>query len=283
MLKNSLPRCFNSYNPRVSGLFWPRSHGGNYAGHPDGAVKQVQQIRVSFSADMVPMGDPHSKVDPLNLKCNVRSKKKSLDQAENQTRIEKTPAHKARWIDSKNWSIDFNRPLASGIHCEMKIAENAKDLAGKPVTGLNAYDFSTSGPALLAVSPTYGNIEPEQFFALQLDGEINPKSVEDKAYFESEKVPDKIGLRVVTGVERDVVLRAAIKQNWSWRDFQKYADLKKPLDSVAPFKNFLVVAGQRRFPEDAKLVLHWPRGILSKTGLSVDEEQSFDFKGDARV
>jgi hypothetical protein len=127
---------------------------------PTGSVKKIQQVRVRFSTDMVPMGDPRSAHDPMVIKCNESAKKNKKVTAN------EMPAFKTRWIDSKNWSLDYDKPLSSGVHCTLTAAVNLKDLKGQPVTGSPQYDFSTSGPALLNVAPRYGSIEPEQFFVV---------------------------------------------------------------------------------------------------------------------
>lgn len=237
---------------------------------PTGAVKQAQQVRVRFSTDMVPMGDPRSHKDPLALDCNFKVSKKSNVKP-------KAPAFKTRWIDSKNWSLDFDKPLKSGAKCTLKIADGTKDLAGMALTGTLEYTFSTSGPALLEIAPNYGTVEPDQYFVLQLDGLIDTKSVEKKAYFESANLPDKISVQVITGKDRDAVIRAAVKDNYRWNELVKYTAVKKPIDSIEAFKYFLVLAGKRKFPEGARIKFHWPKGILSKSGLPVEEAQAYDF------
>jgi hypothetical protein len=217
--------------------------------YPTGSVKQVQQVTVKFSSDMVAMGDPRSKADPLKLVCNQATKQTAVDDAGGnsssangtdssapKTKSAKIPRYSTRWADIKTWSLDFDQPLAAGIKCTLTPVINAKDLAGKAVTSAGPYTFSTSGPALLGVSPRYGDIEPDQYFVLQIDGEINPKSVEKTAYFEAEGMPDKIDVRVITGKDRDVVIRAAIKDNWNWHQFEKYLELKKPIDSLEALK-----------------------------------------------
>jgi uncharacterized protein YfaS (alpha-2-macroglobulin family) len=231
--------------------------------YPTGSVKQVQQVTVKFSTDMVAMGDPRSKVDPAKMECNEAASKKAA----------KIPRTTTRWADTKTWSLDFDKPLGAGVKCTLTLSASAKDLAGQAVTGTGPYTFSTSGPALLGVAPQYGNIEPDQYFVLQLDGEIDLKSLEANAYFEAEGIPDKIGVRVIGGRDRETVIGAAIKDNWNWTQFQKFVDEKK----FGALKDFLVIAGKRRFPEDKAVTLHWTKGIRSKSGLPVEEEQSFDF------
>ena len=243
--------------------------------YPTGSVKQVQQVTAKFATDMVAMGDPRSKSDPLKMTCNEAVKQKAVDESGEAApkKLAKIPHYTSRWADTKTWSLDFDKPLAAGIKCTLVVNAGTKDLAGQPLTGSAEYTFSTAGPALLGVAPRYGAIEPDHYFVLQVDGELDPKSVEAKAYFEAEGIPDKIGVKIINGKDRMTVIGAAIKDNWNWREFEKYVDAKKP-DALA---NFIVISATRRFPEGKKVTLQWPQGILSKSGLPVEEAQKFDF------
>lgn len=258
---------------------------------PTGSVKQVQQVRVKFSDDMVPMGDPRSKHDPFTLKCNkaisMLASGESDDSAESGESDEKTkpatdekPKFKARWADSKNWILDFEKPLEAGIRCTFKLNVSLKDLAGSAITGMKEYSFSTSGPALLGVAPIYGSIDPDQYFVALSDGEMDQNSVEKLAYFEVEGMPDKVGLKIIDGKVRETIIKAAIKDNWRWQKFESLLNQKpeKPFSQIKEMENFIILAGKRRFPEKANVVLHWPKGILSKTGLPVEDAQQFSFQ-----
>lgn len=233
--------------------------------YPTGSVKEVQQVVVKFTTDMVSLGDPRSKKDPMKLTCH-----------EGEDKAVTAPKYTTHWADTKTWSLDFDKPLEAGVQCSLQPIAQLKDLKGADVTTQNKYSFSTSGPALLGIAPRYGDIEPDQYFAILLDGEVQPKSVESLAYFEAEGIPDKIATKVISGPARETVIKAAIKDNWDWNAYRKLAEMKNPPANA--FANFLVVAGTRRFPEARNVTLHWPKGILSKSGVPVEEEQSFDFK-----
>jgi alpha-2-macroglobulin len=221
---------------------------------PQGAVKKVQQVLVRFSSDMVAMGDPRSTKDPFKLDCKTNQKK--------------TPPFKTRWADSRNWSLDFDKPVEAGVRCTLKAAADLKDLNGERVQALDEYSFSTSGPALLGVAPIYGQIEPEQYFVALTDGPLDLKSIEEGAYFEVSGMPDKIRASVVTPKDRTAVIEAAIKDNWRWREHLK----------VKKYDAFLILGAARRFPESSQVVLHWTKGVRSLSGLAVEEEQNFKFR-----
>jgi alpha-2-macroglobulin len=233
--------------------------------NPTGSVKRAQQVVVKFSTDMVPMGDPRSLKNPFEVTCTGGKDASSI------------PKAKGRWVDSKAWSYDFDKPLPSGIKCILtKRVE--KDLSGVKVTALGEYKFSTGGPALLAVMPRYGEIEPDQYFVVQTDGPMNEKSVEEKAFFESEKLQAPIGVRVITGADRDKVLRAAVASEWQLSAYKPMIESGKPLESFPVFQAFQVLAAKNRFAEGSKVSLKWPVGILSSSGVPVDEPQHFEFQ-----
>ena len=247
--------------------------------YPTGSVKQVQQTTVRFSEDMIAMGDPRAKTDPFTMTCNVATKKQPTH-GQKAAAPQQGPKFTTRWVDNKNWVLDFEKPLKAGIRCTFKIKTDAKDLSGSKVEGLEEYSFSTAGPAILGIEPIYGDIEPDQYFVALIDGAMDPKSVEAKAYFEVQGMPDKVGIKVIEGKDSEAVIKAAIKSNWRWNTYESLLDQKppKPFSQIKEMEGFIVLAGNRRFPEEAKVVLHWPQGILSKTGLPVEEPQHFDFK-----
>lgn len=247
--------------------------------YPTGSVKKVQQVTARFSSDMKALGDPRSKNDPFSIQCNIVTKKQPTHGKRMATSPE-TPKYTTRWADNKNWVLDFESPLKSGIRCVLRLKSDTKDIAGNPIDSLEEYSFSTSGPALLGVAPIYGQIEPDQFFVALVDGEIDIKSLEGKAYFEVQGLPDKVGVKVITSKERESIVKAAIKDNWRWRKFEKLLDQKpeKSFSQIQEMNNFIILASTRRFPESAKVILHWPQGILSKSGLPVEEAQAFNFQ-----
>jgi uncharacterized protein YfaS (alpha-2-macroglobulin family) len=245
---------------------------------PTGSVKQVQQVTVRFSEDMIAMGDPRSKNDPFIISCNEASQNQESEEEQDSTAV-KNPKFTTRWADNKNWVLDFEKPLKSGMRCNFKLKSDVKSLLGAKVKGLDQYSFSTSGPALLGVAPTYGDIEPDQYFVTLIDGAVDPKSVEAKAYFEVEGMRDRVGINIITGSDRESVIKASLKNNWRWKSYKNLLEQKpvKPFSQIKEMENFIVLAGNRRFPEGVKVVLHWPQGILSTSGLPVEEAQQFEF------
>lgn len=233
---------------------------------PTGSVKQVQQITARFSTDMVPMGDPRSHKDPIAITCNDKAFKKV-----------ELPKASSRWIDNKNWSYDFTKPLPSGVRCAMKIVVE-KDLKGEAVTGVKDYTVSTGGPVVLGVVPRYGEIEPGQYFVIETDGPMDLESLKKGAYFETAQVMSRIGVRLIEGKDREKVLRAAIESDWRLSKYRPLLESKKPLLSYKELSSVFVIAANNRFPESSRVTLHWSKDIRSASGLNVEEPQKFEFQ-----
>jgi uncharacterized protein YfaS (alpha-2-macroglobulin family) len=217
---------------------------------PEGNIKNIRQVTARFQTDMTALGDPRDLIHPFTQICE--------DMKGNVIAV---PPSSSRWADTKNWSLDFESPLSSGVRCTFAVKEDLKDIKGEKITGRKSFSFSTSGPAVLNMLPRYSNIEPDQYFVLELDGEIDEDSLVKNAYFEVEGLNEKIAPKIITAQKEEIVKAA----------FHYVGKNELP----AKIAKSVVIGAVRRFPEGAKVVFHWTTGILSKTGVAVVEEQSF--------
>jgi hypothetical protein len=96
---------------------------------------------------MVPLGDPRV-ASPFEVSCGEKGG--------------------GRWIDSRNWSYDFDRDLRAGLRCEFRVREEIKTLAGKAIEGQRVFAFSTGGPSILISVPFQGSesVDEDQIFIL---------------------------------------------------------------------------------------------------------------------
>ena len=118
---------------------------------PQGAVRQVQQVVVSFSEPVVTLGDLRQ-ADPMRVVCQGAA-----------------VAGKGRWLDDRRWAWDFAQELPPGTACSVEAHRGWKPLVGE-LTGSASFRFSTGGPAVTSVQPWPGSqIEEDQAFILQLD------------------------------------------------------------------------------------------------------------------
>jgi alpha-2-macroglobulin len=216
----------------------PEPQVGAFA--PQGTVKAVRQAQAQFSAPMVPLGDPRL-TDPFDVSC-----------AESGT---------GRWVDTRTWVYDFTRDLPAGIRCAFRLRAGLHALDGRPLGGARLFEFSTGGPAIRASQPREGAsaIDEDQAFVLELDAPAAADSVEQHAGFKIDALPDRIGLRILTGEPRESILKA------------RYGQRPRP-------DGLLVVQARQRFPSKAKVTLLWSKGVASLGGVETEEDQALAFE-----
>jgi uncharacterized protein YfaS (alpha-2-macroglobulin family) len=208
---------------------------------PAGLVKQVRQVQVRFSESMIPFGDLRDVAEPFIITCPEPGK--------------------ARWVDDRVWVYDFDRDLPAGIICEFKIRAGLETLAGKAVAGSGAYTFSTGGPAILRANPYEGHsaIAEDQVFILQLDADADEASVIENVYFAVEGIASRVGVRVITGKDRDSIIKS---------EYQYY---DKPPDHL------LLIQARQSFPADTRVTLVWGKGVATLSGVATDADQPLSF------
>jgi uncharacterized protein YfaS (alpha-2-macroglobulin family) len=207
---------------------------------PQGTVKRVRQVTARFSTPMVPLGDPRGgAADPFEIEC--------------------PEAGSGRWVDSRNWVYDFARDLPAGIRCRFRLRPALRTLSGEAVTGRQEFAFSTGGPAIVSSQPREGAtaIHEDQAFILVLDAEATDASALAHVGFAVEGLPQRVGFRVVTGPEREALLRARF---------------------ATPPPHVLVVQARQRFPNDAKVSLVWGKGVATPTGVATEQDQVLPFQ-----
>jgi alpha-2-macroglobulin len=207
---------------------------------PKGTVKQVRQVSARFSESMVPLGDPRDTSAPFEIDC---------------------PEHGAgRWIDSRNWSYDFEHDLPAGVRCTFKLRAGLKSLAGKAFSDLRAFNFDTGGPSIVDQRPwsESTDIDEEQAFVLILDAEPDQASILEHAGFSVEGMPQAIGVTIMSGPDRETLLK-------------RFAGLTAK-------KTVVILQARQRFPNNTAVTLIWGKGIKSKTGIATDQDQTISYK-----
>ncbi len=205
---------------------------------PEGAVKNIRQVAVRFSEQIVPFGDPFLK-DPFDTNCT-----------DNAT---------GRWIDGKNWSYDFAADLPAGVKCDFKLKDGLKTLSGKTVDGKNEFSFSTGGPAVVRPDPYEGSlIEEEQAFLFLLDSTVDEKSVLEHVYCSVSGIGEKIGVMPVDDKKKKEI----IKSMW-------VEDRKTPK---------LIFQCKRALPPDKEVKIVWGAGVKSKSGVATTTDQVITYK-----
>jgi alpha-2-macroglobulin len=207
---------------------------------PQGSVKEVRQVTARFSEPMVALGDPRDTLAPFDIVCS---------------------AHGAgRWIDSRNWSYDFDHDLPAGMRCTFRLRAGLKTLAGNGFPDRSTFNFDTGGPSIVDQRPwpESNNIDEQQAFVLVLDTEADPASILAHAGFSVEGIPQRIGATIMGGADREILLK-------------RFATLtaKKPV---------VILQARQRFPNNTPVTLVWGRGIKSKSGIATDQDQTISYK-----
>ncbi len=244
---------------------------------PKGEVKGVRQATARFAQAMVPFGDPRE-LDPFDIDCAEKGK--------------------GRWADSRNWVYDFDRDLPAGVRCSFTLKSGITALDGKALEGGQKFSFSTGGPAVLRSLPFEGaRIDENQIFVLGLDAPAKSESIADNVYCVAAGVNEKIGVRMVTGDERKIVLdnRKSFTASYlrflfldadegrtrsiSFRlpvtgsDEEKFLRLRD-----APDSPLVTLACARTLPAGVEAKLVWARGVTSTSGVASSADQPLAFR-----
>lgn len=210
---------------------------------PEGQVKQVRQVAVRFSEQMVPFGDPRL-VEPFSIDCPEKGR--------------------GRWADGRNWIYDFDRDLPAGVRCAFTLKQDVRTLAGTPVTGQQAFSFTTGGPAVVESVPYEGNeyIDENQIFLLFLDAEATEASVLSHVYCSVEGINERVGVRFAGGEAAAKILK-------------RYASYVSRKGKDGPR---VLIQCKQTFPNKAKVDLVWSKGVSTPSGIATTEDQVLPFR-----
>ena len=218
---------------------------------PQGEVAQVRQVTVKFSEAVVPLGDLRLP-DPMTVQCQGT-----------------LPPGTGRWANDRTWLYDFKESLPPGTRCTLKARAAWKPSAGTSsagvLTGRSEFAFSTGGPAVVSSEPYDGStIDEDQQVLLRLNGPAVDASVAANAWCEVQGIGERLPVRIVTGKERDDLLKA--------RRVDKAAAKAPAL--------WQVLSCQRPLPADAAVRLVWGKGIaaLANPRVVTSVEQVFKYQ-----
>ncbi len=208
---------------------------------PLGTVKNVRQVRVRFSEQMVPFGSPAAPVQPFEIECTEKGT--------------------GRWVDGRNWVYDFDRNLPAGIECIFKLRDGIKTLSDKEINGQREFRFSMGGPAIIRTSPYEGShySDEEQIFILTLDAEPDESSVLKNVFFSIEGIQDYVGIKIIDGREREEILKTQYRYG-------------------GQAGSRILIQCKQRFPSGAKVSLLWGKGVQSKTGVANEKDRILRYK-----
>ena len=224
----------------MAGAAWTDSALPTVTFSPQGTIKNVRQAVAHFSQPMVPLGDPRVQRPPFQIDCSERG----------------IP----RWIDSRQWSYDFDHDLPAGVRCTFTLVPGLKTLKGDPIAGHPPFVFDTGGPAVIETRPWTGSndIDERQAFILVLDAEPVEQTVLEHAEFSVQGMPQRIGASIVSGADRDLLL--------------------KRFDDFINHRPVIILQARQAFPDNADVKLIWGKGIATASGIATTQDQEVSFK-----
>ena len=100
----------------------------------------------------------------------------------------------------------------AGVRCTVaRIAEFKSGTGtgtGTELTGPARYQFNSSGPFVRNVAPSYGKIDEQQFFALELSGPATLASVHQNIWCAVDGVGERVPVRLIEGANRTGLLKS---------------------------------------------------------------------------
>src|SRR4029453_5501549 len=127
-------------------------------------------------------------------------------------------------------------------------------------TGPRDFAFATGGPAIRSSIPREGSewIDEAQAFVLALDAEPTDESVRRHGGLAVGGFPRRWGCRLLGGEDPRAILKARLAE--------------------PPRGPVLVIQAVQRFPNGARVILVWGKGVAAESGVATGQDQSLHFK-----
>ena len=212
---------------------------------PQGEVARVRQVVAKFDQAAVNFGDPKAPA-PLAVSCSDAQAAKGT----------------GRWTGEKQWVFDFENDLPPGVRCTATRIASFKSAAGADLTGTERYQFNSGGPFVRSWQPSYGKIDEQQQFMLELNGAATLESVRDNVWCQADGVGERIPVKLIEGEQRAALLKAF------GRD--KEAE-KTPL-------RFVTLQCNRTLTPSGRLQLVYGKGVATPSGVVNNVERRINFQ-----
>ncbi|WP_210392652.1 alpha-2-macroglobulin family protein [Variovorax sp. PAMC 28711] len=212
---------------------------------PQGEVARVRQIVAKFDQAAVNFGDPKAPA-PLAVSCTDAAAAKGT----------------GRWTGEKQWVYDFENDLPPGVRCTVTRIASFKSGTGAEITGTERYQFNSGGPFVRNIQPSYGKIDEQQSFVLQLNGPATLASVRENVWCAVDGVGERVPVKLIEGAERVGFLRAL--------GLDKSAE-KSPLA-------FVTMQCNRTLTAASKMQIVYGKGVATPSGVANAVEKRFSFE-----
>ncbi|RZM01502.1 MAG: alpha-2-macroglobulin, partial [Variovorax sp.] len=212
---------------------------------PRGEVSRVRQVVATFDEAAVDFGDPRAPA-PFTVRCDDVQAGRG------------TP----RWTGAKRWVFDFAADLPPGMRCTVERVAGFRSASGVELKAPERTLFTTGGPAVRTLWPSYGKIDERQTFVLELNGVAAPASLRENVWCAADGPGERIPVALVEGAERDAALQAVGRDK---------AARAEPLRFAALRCNRTLTAGGR-------VQVVYGKGVATPSGVANSVERRFDFE-----
>ncbi|MDM0012603.1 MG2 domain-containing protein [Variovorax sp. J22P168] len=212
---------------------------------PQGEVSRVRQVVAKFDQPAVRFGDPKAPA-PLQVECDDAAAGKGS----------------GRWTADRQWVFDFADDLPPGVRCTVTRVPGFQSAAGAALTGPESWRFSSGGPFIRNWQPSYGRIDEQQIFMLELNGPATPESVQDNVWCSASGIGERIPVKRIDGEQRTALLKALGRDKDAGRE---------PL-------RFLTLQCNRTLPPAARVQLVYGKGVATPSGVANNVERRLPFE-----
>ncbi|MCW5647804.1 MAG: alpha-2-macroglobulin, partial [Sphingopyxis sp.] len=224
----------------------------------------ITRFTLRFSEDMVPLGDPRAAA-PATNDCKLPST--------------------SRWVDTRTWVLEFDKPLPGGLRCHVELRNGLKTARGITVAGNGRFALDTGGPSARAVlaGGSGDGIEEDQIFLVATNVAADRASVARFGYCAVDGIGEKIPLDVLPRETATEILTGLGDNSWSRQSFAYDAGLPLRLPAAGADRDALLdrvvpVKCRRPLPPGREMALVWDARI-SQAGApsrTAGRDQRFD-------
>ena len=151
---------------------------------PTGITREVRQVRMRFSDEMVALGDSAAP-DAASINCG-EGKVKAV----------------GHWIDGRNWVGEFAVPLADGVACTVRPAA-LTSVKGESLARFAAWSFNTGGPRAELIDPRRDDTREEAIAIFKPSVAVDAASLR---HLRCEVATNATPVTILGGARRQAVL-----------------------------------------------------------------------------
>lgn len=197
---------------------------------PEGEVAEVFNVKVGFAESVIALGQTDS-VAPVQIECNGQAL-----------------SGDAKWVDTKNWQLDLEPPLRSGMDCQASVNPSFTDIQGKPLTKTAPIRFTTGDIQLVRTNPWADQeVDEDQVWVLQFDSPVKASSLQERVVCAVDGLGEQIPVRLIEGKEKDSILETLY-----------YSEQEQ--------KNLQLIQCSRNLPSQSKVALIVQAGLEAESG-----------------